>query len=525
MADSSKAEGSSPNKASPRVRRSSGRPRGGEDSLRAGDLCRDRGRLAEALGLYAEVRAYDRILALDLSPVLFEKTGGTPFFRIALDIAEHCPEEIRREHPLAMLCVAWALKVAGLDAAFGKVLDDLDERLEESGPLRAEWLLVSAYRHFPRAAEMLPNIREASALFNGACSQVILPEAPWCSGDYCQLAEFHLRPGEADREAEALEEFIPLYSRLTGGHGSGADALFRAEVAYHRGDMATAEIYAYKAAFLAESSRQSVILLGTAKVLADIALLKADAEGWRRAVKAMDRAASSPGQTAWVVRMALDTVRGAILAELQQQSRIAGWLKDGDFSSLPLFPPMRNNALYAHVVYLLNQGEITRFIGTLEAIPEEVARKTAFSEFLFLLFMALGYSLLGKRGQAADFLERAAEKALPDGFVLSLAVCSIQTLQGLTEELIKKRYPTHLEAFITARARYGTGWEALRHAVARGVLPADLTARECEVALLAAEGLRNSEIAERLLVTENTVRAHLRTIFHKLDIDRRAKLK
>lgn len=525
MAGNPGAKGSSQKTASTRMRHSPGRPESGEDSLHAGDLCRDAGRFAEALGLYAGIRAYERMLALDLSPILFEKIGGTPFFRIALDIAEHCPKEIRRGHPRAMLCVAWALKVAGLDAAFGKVLDDLGKRLDESGPLRAEWLLVSAYRHFPCTAEMLPNVREAAALFNGACSQVILPEAPWCSGDYCQLAGFHLRPGEADREAEALEEFIPLYSRLTGGHGSGADALFRAEVAYHRGDMATAEIYAYKAAFLAECGRQSAILLGTAKVLADIALLKADAEGWRRAVKAMDRAASCPGQTAWVARVALDTVRGAILAELQQQNRIAGWLKDGDFSSRPLFPAMRNNALYAHVVYLLNQGEITRFIGTLEAIPEEVIKKTAFSEFLFLLFMALGYSLLGKRGQAADFLEHAAAKALPDGFVLSLAVCSIQTLQGLTEDLIRKKYPTLLEAFTTARARYGIGWEALRHAVARGALPADLTARECEVALLAAEGLRNGEIAERLLVTENTVRAHLRTIFHKLDIDRRAKLK
>jgi LuxR family maltose regulon positive regulatory protein len=55
-------------------------------------------------------------------------------------------------------------------------------------------------------------------------------------------------------------------------------------------------------------------------------------------------------------------------------------------------------------------------------------------------------------------------------------------------------------------------------------LPANLTAREYEVANLAAEGLRNSEIAEKLMVTENTVRFHLRTVFQKLDIDRRAKL-
>jgi len=51
-----------------------------------------------------------------------------------------------------------------------------------------------------------------------------------------------------------------------------------------------------------------------------------------------------------------------------------------------------------------------------------------------------------------------------------------------------------------------------------------LTKREHEVAMLAAEGLRNSEIAELLFVSENTVRAHLRTIYQKLDIDRRAKL-
>jgi len=51
-----------------------------------------------------------------------------------------------------------------------------------------------------------------------------------------------------------------------------------------------------------------------------------------------------------------------------------------------------------------------------------------------------------------------------------------------------------------------------------------LTEREREIAQLAADGLRNHEIAETLFVSENTVRAHLRAIFQKLDIDRRAKL-
>ena len=55
-------------------------------------------------------------------------------------------------------------------------------------------------------------------------------------------------------------------------------------------------------------------------------------------------------------------------------------------------------------------------------------------------------------------------------------------------------------------------------------LPDKLTDREREIAILAAGGLSNEEIARQLFVTENTVRTHLRAVFKKLDIDRRAKL-
>ncbi|HSE99043.1 MAG TPA: response regulator transcription factor [Blastocatellia bacterium] len=51
-----------------------------------------------------------------------------------------------------------------------------------------------------------------------------------------------------------------------------------------------------------------------------------------------------------------------------------------------------------------------------------------------------------------------------------------------------------------------------------------LTRREREVVTLVAEGLTNKEIAERLSISQATVRTHLTSIFLKLGIQNRSRL-
>jgi DNA-binding NarL/FixJ family response regulator len=62
--------------------------------------------------------------------------------------------------------------------------------------------------------------------------------------------------------------------------------------------------------------------------------------------------------------------------------------------------------------------------------------------------------------------------------------------------------------------------EAARHRARQ-----ELTTREIELVCLAAEGLRNKQIAQRLDITEATVKTHIRNIYKKLNRDTRLALR
>lgn len=52
-----------------------------------------------------------------------------------------------------------------------------------------------------------------------------------------------------------------------------------------------------------------------------------------------------------------------------------------------------------------------------------------------------------------------------------------------------------------------------------------LTPREREVFILASRGLKNSEIASELYLSEKTIKTHLRNIYNKLDLSSKAELR
>jgi len=91
------------------------------------------------------------------------------------------------------------------------------------------------------------------------------------------------------------------------------------------------------------------------------------------------------------------------------------------------------------------------------------------------------------------------------------------------EEILARRHSVGLSAYPKG-VEGGPGITSMGRAVKRVVEVGRLSRREAQVALCCAQGLTNAEIGTRLQVSEQTVKFHLRNIFVKFRVKRRAEL-
>jgi DNA-binding NarL/FixJ family response regulator len=147
-----------------------------------------------------------------------------------------------------------------------------------------------------------------------------------------------------------------------------------------------------------------------------------------------------------------------------------------------------------------------------------------------------------KRLQAASSRTRVILLTASDNqdeFVqaLRLGSCGIVQKQTATESLIDSIRRVHAGEFwldsqttgafvrrLVANEKPPPQPQMPSPAVPRERERSPLSLRECEIVSLVAQGFKNKEMAEKMLITEQTVKNHLHNIFDKLGVSDRLEL-
>jgi DNA-binding CsgD family transcriptional regulator len=125
----------------------------------------------------------------------------------------------------------------------------------------------------------------------------------------------------------------------------------------------------------------------------------------------------------------------------------------------------------------------------------------------------------GLEGLVAKFSIEREVKANGNGARDHIAAYRVVT----PEQVIARREERGMKSYAKG-IDGGVGSRAFERVIQRVVENKNLSRREAQVALCCVEGLTNAEIGLRLLVSEQTVKFHLRHIFIKFGVRRRAEL-
>ncbi len=388
--------------------------------------------------------------------------------------------------------------------------------LAEEGDLAARGLarfsLASAYNHAGDTDRAVAAYEAALPLCRtaGMTASVLLAAA--------NLVVLALRQGRlryaaqvCAREVEALGEgaaHLPALGSLYSAQGM---------LHYERNDLETAHALLTRGLRL---SRLGGHYAAVATTLAHLARWHAARGELEAAQERLDEAEAllRHGAPPWVAatvlarRVELRLARGEVGAASGALAQATGAL-----SRLEAVQLTRIRLAYHEGSY----DEAARRSGTLLAAAE--ARGEAGTALHCRLWRALSRAALGELAPAFDDLIAALSWAEPEGYLRTFVDLG-PPLAALLEQLrdAPEAPAAYVDELLRALGSLSPAG-ARRRILGEPVLPEPLSERELEVLQLMAQGLTYREIGEHLFVSVNTVRYHVKNLYGKLGVGKRAQ--
>ena len=466
-----------------------------------------------AIAAYRKSENYDALLRVVLNDAGILLASLNP--SDVLDVLDRCPAETLKASPFAILVLmrrmfTWRQipKMMGLKSLLLTSIDEHPElSAEERGNLLGECDLIMSFLCYNDISAM-------SRLHRSASSQMSRPaisiqnSGGWTFGSPSVLMMFYRVPGELQSELAEMDECMPHYYKITGNHGQGAETIMRAEADFMQGRFTDAHITLERAyAQIAGNGQENMTLC--CDFLARRLSLYADVEQ-RYSFDERYAALLRYHDASWInIWSATSAYYHALRGETDKIPEIFSQHRLDSINMLAPGKPMME--MIENQVYLA-QGAYAKVLGrsgSLLAVCE--AMHYALVALHIRIQTAAAYEMLGKFEEAHEWLSKALSDAAPDCLVMPF-VENYDRLQPMLAREIKSDLTVKI-------IELGEAAKARTAANTRPVAFDALTQREFEIVNLMAQRLSNREIAERLFLSEGSVKQYVNQIYSKLHID------
>ena len=293
--------------------------------------------------------------------------------------------------------------------------------------------------------------------------QWVLADVPWTFGSVSIMSLFWNESGKLDEKLGDFEGVLPSYLRVTRGHGCGADSAVRAEVMLMRGEDELAEILSHRALYEARSKNQISICICAELILAQIAILRGDKEGY---VTAIDNLSgyTKEDSNQYISSMA-DLCLSFISIQLGITGMIAKWFKDMETIQRKIYAPA---VPFAQVIYsylLLVGKRYNELYGISQSMLEGARNMGSLLLQIYhhIILAWAGYET-GNKGSASEHFARALNLAMPDRifFPFSLLQDNLEPLVSLQKKPLFENDAKSLEDLLVLCNRQFSGLKEIR---------------------------------------------------------------
>ncbi|MCU0485880.1 MAG: LuxR C-terminal-related transcriptional regulator [Anaerolineales bacterium] len=323
----------------------------------------------------------------------------------------------------------------------------------------------------------------------------------------CDLAGMHILRGQLRSAEAACQRALRLAASRGVRPIPGADFAHArlAGVLLHRNELESARRHAELGLELSKRRGQADITFFCLLTLAEVRRCLEDAPGAQAALQQARQIESGADWHTAVIAQSeasLALSQGSLLPAETWLAKL-GW-QPGD-----LIPTGRDTAFLLVTQILLARRE---YRAALDIIAQLLDRSRVSGsltiELLLLVLQAQAYHGMGKTDSALSALQRALELAEPEGYV-RIFVDKTTPLQNLlTQAKVRGIRRTYVQRLLAA---YELPEAPLLQTIE------NFSERELEVLHLLATGLESAEIAEKLVISANTARTHIKHLYRKLN--------